>query len=420
MYENKFPTDPKTLKKILESERDFIEKEDVFDIVNKINEDKNKYISLVVDSNFNIRHSKAVSGIIETNLRDNQFEKKYSNYFIPKNMNYDKIDQITLGIKSFPDSFFYRINELILKNQDYYDVFSNINKDKKVFVNESFGENPMFDKNDILSFDNVISFKQKLEILDKESQKTISFLNNNPNIHIVKTAGNNTKDLNGNQINNELKKMFDILTSYDYEDTMALVVFFNKIIQDKIHGNEIDEESKDFLKTFKEYSTKLNINYDNFIDLYLKDYLVLINNNLFIVEALNYNKILENYTHYKDYLQKHGNTSKLKNFEEDLINLNIKKDQHYNKDDISKIKYLYNEYKEILPEIFKYSTYGTISNLQYHKNSIFQRSIEGYSSYYEEDPFNGTSAACPEFLSELIIKIMTIDEQEHNVKGIGE
>lgn len=40
MYENKFPTDPKTLKKILESERDFIEKEDVFDINNKNNDNR--------------------------------------------------------------------------------------------------------------------------------------------------------------------------------------------------------------------------------------------------------------------------------------------------------------------------------------------------------------------------------------------
>lgn len=448
-----FKIDEKNLNQIKLQEGNLIKQNSIIEIVNNINNDKKEYISIIIDSNLNdLHHAKAVSGIIDTNLKKYNIDEKVSTYFIPKNMDANIKDFISLGIQNgLTKSFVHN-----LTNLEYYEEISKIDKDKKVFINESFGDNPIFDIDDQLSLSDLNKFKSKLINYRDEANQTIKFLNENSNINLIKSAGNNVhkenrqlkekieieyNELIDNKeykireielVNNSLKKMFDKLTNNNYDKTSDLVLFLNKVIKTKLENNPLDIDLDIFLNDFKYLCSKKDIDFDQLIDLYLKDYLVhydklallnsskdLKNNNLHIVEAINYEKIKENIKDYKEYHKDEQSINKIEKLEKELIKLNIKDGYNYGKEDVSKIKELYEKYKEEFPEIFKYTNFGTFSSFIFHennnKNFILKVSIDGHNSYNKE--FRGTSASTPEYISDLINEIIQKDFEEQSYKN---
>lgn len=457
---------PNNVDKIDETKYLLLNKEYIDNIYKKIEKSTKDNIVVTIDDNIDLNHPKSVKGIIDTKIRTNNLENKIDSFFVPVTLNMGFIDKFQFINKnkdslSFNDLKNYENTFENLRKQDnltylddYIKPLANISKEqnKTIFINESFGSYIGFEE-DKLNLDNKLSkFKNKIEKYDKDSKNLINFLNDTPNLFIAKSAGNNffykTGKLENEILSNNLNKLFD----YDFKLLKEHSKIMNKLIELNIYGENVDEISKNYLDYLKFLCLNKNVDYESLIDLSIKDYLIhyqkfslleaskdLKNNNLFIVEATNYNKINNNLekviNFYKD---KINNLEEIKNKDiktendykilkqieriesnnkesifktldkyeyllKELKKCNFPENLNYSPEDIEKIKKFQNEFSKNFPEIFNISKYGTISNLNNQESKSFKISLEGQNTI-SLIAFDGTSSACPEFLSDLILK----------------
>lgn len=343
-------------------------------------------IVIVMDSATNISHGVQVKSIIDTNLKDLDNIKTF---YIPfkGGSGDDKI------------SVHNAIQEIINQNQN-----------KNIFINQSFTKDIITSEfNASLESLHQLKDSNLLNYIKESNKNTIELLNKNSNLNIIKSAGNNIRTRNDFLTNDVLKIPFDKITNNNYEEMKNISIVLNNIIRDSISGKDMSKEIKELKEIFKPIFKENNVSLDKFISLYINDYLIhyetnnlleqsknLKYDNLKIVEAFDEAKILENYTHYKEY---HKEIPEL----EDYFNIykKYKLDYSYNQQETKELKEFYEKNKDKYPEIFKISTFGTFSTFEHHDKEAFQRSVHkqdvpGLSRGY------GTSFATPEVLSDVV------------------
>ena len=357
-------------------------------------------IVIVMDSYKDISHPHKVKAIIDTNLKE---ETNTKTFFIPSNSNNK-------------DDFIKKIEaiEKIMEN----------NQDKKVFINQSFS-NDIIKETFEANFNNISPLKDSYLIkrVNEDNKDLIDLLNKYPNLTIVKSAGNNIEK-GTHKLNDYLKVAFDKLTNNDYNTMKDISLLLNHVLKKAINGEDISLDVANIEKEFKPLFEEAKLSYNNFISLYINDFLVhydaysaleqsknLKNNNLNIVEAFDESKILENYVAYKDYHKKE--IPELEDYF--TFYKKYKIDYSYSKEEINELKKLHEKHKDTYPEIFKISTFGTFSNLEHHNNET----LKFAPHKHDTSGFlmgNGTSFAAPELLSDLV-KENKINQQDINLEN---
>ncbi len=352
-------------------------------------------------------HAKNVKGIIDTRIKD--INNDVASFYLPKNKNDDKLTYI-----------------------EYLNTIKNNLNNKIVFINESFGEYIEIDNLKQYSLDSVFEFKDKINELKKRNEDLIYFLNQNQHISISKAAGNYSTFIENRDI---LLENFQMLSNNDYETMQTISLMLNLIIENKINGKENLKESEEFLKNLKEICQFKNINYDNFINLYIKDYLLsyeridLLNKSknlnqsnefhlkqLNIVEALDLNIINENIKTFKKY----NKNEDLTELENDIKNLNINGKLQYNNKNIKELEVLYLKYAKKYPEIFEITKFGNLSNLIYKNGEVLKTSIDGHNGV-KLSSSEGTSYANPTYITNYIEEYKKfLNINGYNIKNVFE
>lgn len=447
---NKFK--PKDLNQFYEKEFEIISKDKINEFLNKIkinkeNDNKNEFI-FVIDSNFEINHAIDCYGIIETKMTKENINDVSLN-FIPYNINIDYKNEniinkiIDKNQIEVPSSLMGKQNKLksILNNDDnnfshnfILEEIANKFKDKNVLINESFTKyiKPSFQSDKKITFDDLLNIELQEDFIkiQKENQETIKIMNDNKNLTLYKSAGNYNTQYNNSQEDNhknnklKLKDFFDKLTNNNYYITKDLISVFNLIIEKKIKGDNIDLQLNNFKEMIDELlsQTKVknkNIDFDEFIDCYIRDYLSnyqgydLIkqvtksnNDNIKIVEAINGRTIKENYETYKKYHQN--------NIIPELENLT--KNLNYNLEETEIIYKLYEKYKDVYPEIFQYTSTGSFNFFDYHDSIGLKRGVDGQNGTNFIESTKGSSMASPMILINDFSESKKIDKKEKTIE----
>lgn len=415
------------------------------EIIKKVELSDKDNIVITFDGVNDSSHAKNVKGIIDNTLNDNNIENIDSIY-MPKILSFklnedykDIYKNINTDKKYIDNSDQRQYLEVLNQYKEYnnakfdnyvYDQLSKI--DKNIYINESFGVYIKFNhKKTSMNLKTLDLFTQNLNDLDDKAKNKIEFLNQNPNIKIITAAGNNfyyeldTLNLKSNVI---LKDMFDKLTNNDYNKTKELSIVLNEIIEEYRKNSTVGLKYFDnFKNELKDLFEEKKINPDALMSFFIQDYLIhyeklallknedkLINNNLFILEAENQGKVLKNYDDYKKYhnktipdLDEYFTTTKELYIK--LVNNEEKLDRHQ----IKEFKEFVEKYEDKYPEIFKYTNHGTFNNFGYHESNILKRSVEGHNGSGFIG-LSGTSFAAPEYTASLIIN--EIKQNQHEIE----
>lgn len=200
--------------------------------------------------------------------------------------------------------------------------------------------------------------------------------------------------------------MFNKITNNDLEIIKDLSEAMNLIIEKKILGKNIDKDELNLKESLKDILKVTNINYNDFMNLYILDYLSnfqgndlikrekeIQNKNLKIVEAIDEENIYKN---YENYLKYNKPIKELKYYFDKNNSMN------YNLEDLNRIKELYKDNKEKYPEIFELTRYGSISLIPYLNSKILERDVHGHNQEKIFDGEKGTSLAAPQYLMNYI------------------
>lgn len=425
-----------------------LNKKNIQDYINKINESEKDNIVITYDSNdLETKHAENVKSIIDTNINKNNLNEKIESIFIPNlvqklinnidkdfSILYDKNFELDLEID---DKIKYEnvkklVNEEIQIDELINLLNENVNN-KNIYINKSSAN--MHGINDFfpLNLDNFLSNEVETHIQEckDRAKKLINSLNQNESIKVSISAGNSFQLKDHNYIHPIFKeKYFDLsdklkeyifqITKGDFEQMKLLITNLNFVINNRIENNILNTEIVKDLK--EEYK---NVDIDDFINLYLRDYILfydnfevmknqekIINQNIYYIEAYDFYNFFSNYKLYKKYnepIEELENIFKEFTFNQkfELVGFNTK--------EINFLKEIYNEYKEKYPSIFKLSTYGNLCNLEFVDNFILQREAHKHNGG-KDKILDGTSFASPEFLSSLIVK--EINENKLEIKGI--
>jgi hypothetical protein len=272
----------------------------------------------------------------------------------------------------------------------------------------------------------------------------------NPNIKLYKSAGNYVH--NSSNINDR-DKLKDILISLDgkYKTIVSMSTLMVILIEAKLSGLNISELEKELEDLFEEPTFKKH-NKDEFIDLFIKDYLAnyegydllkKINHfkidNVKVVEAINSKSIIENYERYKKILltecNKQSIACKNKGFEIFYQNatsnpLLVKKELEdlssnlsYKLEDTEYILELYNKYKEDYPFIFKMNDLGSFSNFINHDTLGYKIGVDGQDGTTIFRANTGTSSTSPMTLAndytqeikQKKLELQNIEEEDNSI-----
>lgn len=422
--------------KILETKNKITDNDFMEYYINKINNniDSNKSLILVLDDNSsNIDHSLNVKSIIDTHLQNPILKNKYQSEYIPINLDDKSLDDFGIlnHIKNIKTNNPIYINEsLSIKERFPFIKNLDLSIENKKF---NFASNTSIDNNGL--FDSIQEIKNYKEKIFKKNNDLIKFLNENPKITLIKSAGNNSQECtntldyglgNCETINRKLKVYYDYLTNNNYNEMIELSKELNELIDLKILNNKTDFDNSPLIKEIKEKLSKSkDLSFEDFLDLSIKDNVInyqsfnllqqsnsIINKNLHIVEAINFDTIKENLEVYKEY---HQNIN-LEELEKDIKVLNLKVGLNYNQSEVENLNSLIRKYEKIYPEIFKLNNYSSFNNLRNEKNEILNKSIDGQNSLYF-GAFKGTSASAPQFLIDYLINI-ELDKQKNIDKQI--
>ncbi len=384
----------------------------VDEIFSKINsKNTNNYI-FVVDSNLNIDHAIDSSGFIEAKLKKEDLTEDVALVFIPLNIGYNSSSNyIKEKMVEKKENKVLTIEELDKKLQEsiepnrVIELIAEKFKDKNVAINESFVSYIHIDKifgEKKISFNDLTNEKliDKLNTINKYNDEKIKLLEDNPNIKLYKSAGNYVH--NSSNINDR-DKLKDILISLDgkYETIESMSTLMVILIEAKLSGLNISELEKELEDLFEEPIFKKH-NKDEFIDLFIKDYLANYEgynllkkieqrgiNNIKIVEAINSKSIIENYKIYKE-LNKEFEIKELEDLSSNLS---------YNLEDTEYILELYNKYKDDYPFIFKMNNLGSFSNFINHDTLGYKVGVDGQDGTTMFRSNTGTSSASPMILA---------------------
>ncbi len=379
----------------LEKFEEGLTKNNLDKLLNEIKDSQVDNIVIIMDSYKNLSHAHQVKAIVDTNLKE---ENNVKTFYIP------------FSSKNKEDLNRFEAIEKIIEN----------NPNKKVFINQSFGSDLLKESFEA-SLDSIKPIKDSFLIkkINEDNDKLINLLNKYENLNIVKSAGNNIeKKLH--RLNEYLKVVFDKITNNNYETTKEITLLLNNVLNKIVKGEEVSKDIELIESNLKPLFVANKLSYDNFISLYINDFLVhydtynlldkskdLKNNNLSIVEAFDEKKILDNYNAYKEYNQKE--IPEL----EDYFTLykKYKLDYSYSKEDVAKLKELYENNKDKYPEIFKISTFGTFSSLEHHNKESFKFGPHKQDSSGLMSA-SGTSFATPEVLSDIVKKSLELETQK--------
>ncbi len=372
---------------------------------------KENYI-FVVDSNLNINHAIDSIGFIEAKLTKEGLEKEVALVFIPLNLGYNSSSNYTkekmIENKENEVSTIEELNKKLQESIEPNRVIELIAekfKDKNVAINESFVSYIHIDKifgEKKISFNDLTNGKliDKLNSINQVNDEKIKLLEANPNIKLYKSAGNYVH--NSSNINDR-DKLKDILISLDgkYDTIESMSTLMVILIEAKLSGLNISELEKELEDLFEEPIFKKH-NKDEFIDLFIKDYLANYEgynllkkieqrgiNNIKIVEAINSKSIIENYKTYKE-LNKEFEIKELEDLSSNLS---------YKLEDTEYILELYNKYKEDYPFIFKMNDLGSFSNFINHDTLGYKIGVDGQDGTTIFKSNTGTSSASPMILA---------------------
>jgi hypothetical protein len=174
------------------------------------------------------------------------------------------------------------------------------------------------------------------------------------------------------------------------------------LIEAKLSGLNISELEKELEDLFEEPIFKKH-NKDEFIDLFIKDYLANYEgydllkkieqsgiNNIKIVEAINSKSIIENYKTYKELNKEFNDIEELEDLSSNLS---------YKLEDTEYILELYNKYKEEYPFIFKMNNLGSFSNFINQDTLGYKIGVDGQDGTTIFKSNTGTSSASPMILA---------------------
>lgn len=405
--------------------------------IDKIENSNKDIVCITYDSNDGkSNHAKHVKGIIDSNLYHNNLLDQVDSIYIPTttsslfkelesnshliyNKNYSIQENVSLELKED------RIKALLNEELTFNEVLTEISKrniDKKIIINRSNGESLELLQESILN----LSFLDKEPILDytfrsiKDSRYFVNLLNENENINVSLTAGNNQcyyhKTINDWQLHDELNNYFFEITKGDFQEMKELSTYLNLMIENKlIHSIE----NTQLLEKLQEENPNLDINL--FFSYYIKDYILhsnvyqtlkqsdnIKNNNIHIIETYDYTTFKKNYDLYKKY------NPNIKELDQLFDNLSLKQKNEivgYDKKNIELLKEAFDNYKEKYPSIFKISKYGCFCNLEFEHSKSLVLSPHGH---YKENigKMNGTSFASPEFVSNYIKDILETNNKD--------
>lgn len=415
--------------------------EDVFD---KINKSDKENIVITYDGLINSDHGKNVKGIIDTKLKENNIDN-IDSFYVPKVLGFKIQDDFKSVYENLVDvkkeqwesnSFqrqFLKVQEEIKtynkmnETEEIYDKISKIDKNKNIYINQSFGHSIAINKDHFYKLSDLKESNNRFTKIEEENNKMIKFLNENKNVQIASSAGNNfaLEIKSNNSLQNGvfvhsnvlLKQRFDKLTNNDYEKTKELSSLFNYIIEEtrKNENNGIkmlEKTKKDLEPLFSEKK----VNFDDFMNLYIIDYLTnydsydllkktdqIKNDNLKIVESFSEYKLYTNYVNYKHYHKK-----EIPEFEERFSGVNkmlfvFNEEYDMSKEQLNDFKKFIAENKDKYPEIFKYNVYNTFNSLVYDDSKLLEQSVENQNGIGFK-PLKGTSFATPEYLSDKIVE----------------
>lgn len=375
----------------------------------KNNKNQDNYI-FVLDSNMGLNHAKDSFGIIEKKTFNQNFslnyipmnsgfnEKEHKNDFIKYN-NIQNEENYKKSIeKLFIDSNFIieQISKLFEKKNIAINIslvnIINIDKLKK-FENQNIKDIKL-ELNDLDDYE----LKEKIKDIQNHNNKKIELLQNNPNIILYQSAGNYVYNTKNYKEKGQLEAIIKIGTNNNYEFIKNISLMMNQLIEHKLANSNqvlempncvtyifkyIEKNINEF--NFKNQKNPIKVDFNKFIDLYIKDYLAnyesydllkkinhLKIDNIKIVEATNGEVIKDNYKIYKKFNKKRDLDVEL---EKDLSSL--PNNLNYNLEETERLLDVYNKYKEDYPEIFKLNALGSFSTLQFHDTIGLKRGIDG-------------------------------------------
>ncbi len=277
-----------------------------------------------------------------------------------------------------------------------------------------------------ISFNDLTNGKliDKLNSINQANDEKLNLMEANPKIKLYKSAGNYVH--NSSNINDR-DKLKDILISLDgkYETIVSMSTLMVILIEAKLSGLNISELEKELEDLFEEPIFKKH-NKDEFIDLFIKDYLANYEgynllkkieqrgiNNIKIVEAINSKSIIENYKTYKE-LNKEFEIKELEDLSSNLS---------YKLEDTEYILELYNKYKEDYPFIFKMNDLGSFSNFINHDTLGYKIGVDGQDGTTMFKSNTGTSSASPMILAndytqeikEKKLELQNIQEEDNSM-----
>ena len=396
---------------------------------NSENKNKENYI-FVIDSNIGLDHAKDSFGVIEKKIFNEKANNDFSLNYIPMNIGFDKNihkrDVMKYNNVKNDEEYEQLIKKSINSSITIIENIAEKFKDKNVAINESFVNFIRIDKLDKYKYNNVKNIKLSFEDLKEEQLKgkmkdiennnneKLNLLINNSNVVLYKSAGNYVYNSEHYKEKFKLEIIMRVGTNNNYKLMKEISLIMNQIIEHKIYNNwqEIPnlllntfnslKENIDNFNQNKEEKNKIKLDLNDFIDLYIKDYIAnyesydllkKINHfkidNIKIVEATNGQVIKDNY----EIAKKLNNLGKIKDLENLSSNLN------YDLNEIEDMIKLYNKYSEIYPEIFKINALGSFSTLQFHDTIGIKRGIDGQNGTNLLDSNTGTSTASPMMLS---------------------
>lgn len=114
------------------------------------------------------------------------------------------------------------------------------------------------------------SFNKKI---NEDNDKLINLLNKYENLNIVKSLGNNIEK-NLHRLNDYLKVAFDKITNNNYETTKEITLLLNNVLNKIVKGEEVSKDIELIESNLKPLFVANKLSYDNFISLYINDFLV--------------------------------------------------------------------------------------------------------------------------------------------------
>lgn len=419
-------------------ENKLIDNSNKSNLIKQIENSNKDVIAITLDSNNGSSHPKDVKSIIDTNIKVNNLTNNVELIYIPNvstlNVvdNYEKIikeNNLKLDLNLSSKDQYLKVKEIVnnqSNNNELIKDISNSNiKNKDIVINMSFGSDFKIDDKYQLNLDSLKSDNIQKHIKDtqKETNELISILNDNPNIKVVKAAGNSAYysnesfDLNYT-LHHELFKYMAKISNGNYAKMKDISISMNQIVKDSIDGKKID---KSFIDDLVKNNPNVNIN--QFMSLYIKDYLInydtlaflessqnIQNNNFFVAEAYDYETFKNNYSLYKKY---NGNNTELDYFFDKISYLKMNDLNGLSIKESKEIQQEFETYKDKYPEIFKISKFGTFSNFEYHDKDILKLLPDGENTGMITK-FTGTSAAAPMLTSNIIENIVLEKENSLN------